>query len=513
MELISAAIRRSHSRDSGRSGRSESTHPRNINPPTDPIIVDEKDYDDNLSTAFSDDYIYPENYEEILKDNLGKIFINLAQDQYRLAKKCGLDRMSTNIHEICDNFNGFVRVSEEQRNKHSLLTQDDMEKRLIAKQLNSHTLTQSIHPPKYFSPVPVLTSSGRTADIQKLFPNRNNKFSGHPKDNLSLLEFITSMNAAQEYAKLSENEFKQMLLSCTTGPAHQFLIEWMEDSNEDIGSTYHQLGLRFDTRKSAEDARNELFTYKATKDKTLAQIESDIMSLAFRACSIYPAGESRKNAQNLEICNALMRCLPPYSASLVRREYAKLSTDMGKICSATELSRVLNNLRHSIDADIRAHGGEFLRQRGRFPIKTKRINSYASYGLNTAVKPPRPQQSPNNYFRGRGRSVGNHLLANGPRVNYNPIPQRQPNIRGGAMRGTSRGGPRRHFQNKSCSLCGRSDHSTYGSCPNMRDNNGVLVRVHPVQGTCGLCPGNRKNTLHHPSNICPYRIGAPLHNK
>src|SRR5450830_207396 len=274
MELISAAIRRSHSRDSGRSGRSESTHPRNINPPTDPIIVDEKDYDDNLSTAFSDDYIYQENYEEILKDNLGKIFINLAQDQYRLAKKCGLDRMSTNIHEICDNFNGFVRVSEEQRNKNSLLTQDDMEKRLIAKQLNSHTLTQSIHPPKYFSPVPVLISSGRTADIQKLFPNRNNKFSGHPKDNLSLLEFITSMNAAQEYAKLSENEFKQMLLSCTTGPAHQFLIEWMEDSNEDIGSTYHQLGLRFDTRKSAEDARNELFTYKATKDKKLAQIES-----------------------------------------------------------------------------------------------------------------------------------------------------------------------------------------------------------------------------------------------
>jgi hypothetical protein len=65
-----------------------------------------------------------------------------------------------------------------------------MEQRLIHKKLSSHLINQAFRPPA-FAKTPALTSIGRTSDILKLFPHRNNKFSRHPKDNLSLLEFIT----------------------------------------------------------------------------------------------------------------------------------------------------------------------------------------------------------------------------------------------------------------------------------------------------------------------------------
>jgi hypothetical protein len=379
-----------------------------------------------------------------------------------------------------------------------------MEKRLINKRLSSHLINQAYHPPEYFSKHPVLTSVGKTSDILRLFPNRNNKFSGYPKDNLSLLEFLTSINAAQEQAKLSEKEFRQVLLSCTTGPAHQFLIDWMEDNEEDIGSTYHQLALRFDTRKTPQDAKSELFHYKATKDKTLAQVESHIMGLAHRASASYPPGEARRHARNLDACDTLIRCLPPTSSDLVRRVHGDLCTETGKPCSSTDLSRALHNLRHSIDADIRMHGSDS-RSRGHFPVKKhkNKVNSYSSYGMSTSMDTNqgslnKKSERHNSPFRGDTR------VANGHRGTFPTSQPRQFPNKGRPRQGQNKNGPRRLVTITGCSLCGFKNHKT-SACQNMRDNSGKILRVHPVQSTCGQCPGNRKNTLHHPPALCPFR--------
>ena len=321
MELIQSAMRRSHSRDSARSRKSEEgTTARHGHHSQDPIYQNEgnNDCDDNYSVLGSEDSILPENYEQTKNDPIGKILLDIAHDQTMLAKKCKLENMSVNIHEICENFEKFMDIGEKQRQKHSEQTQDEMEQRLIRKKLSSHLINQAFRPPA-FAKTPALTSIGRTSDILKLFPHRNNKFSGHPKDNLSLLEFITSLNAAQEQAHLTEKEFRQMLLACTTGPAHQFLIDWMEENDEDMASTYHQLALRFDNRMTAEEAKKQLFNYKAPKDKTLAQVESHIMSLAHRASTIYQPGDARKQARDLESCDTLIRCLPPNSSDMVRK--------------------------------------------------------------------------------------------------------------------------------------------------------------------------------------------------
>ena len=51
------------------------------------------------------------------------------------------------------------------------------------------------------------------------------------------------------------------------------------------------------------------------------------------------------------------------------------------------------------------------------------------------------------------------------------------------------------------------------NCRNMRNTNGKIIRVHPVQGTCGLCPDSRKYTLHHLQSTCPFKPHGCLHGQ
>ena len=61
----------------------------------------------------------------------------------------------------------------------------------------------------------------KVIDATRLFPQHKQKFSGD--GNPPIAEFIYLVNSAQSRLKLSENEFKQRLLLCTTGNAHKLL--------------------------------------------------------------------------------------------------------------------------------------------------------------------------------------------------------------------------------------------------------------------------------------------------
>jgi hypothetical protein len=428
--------------------------------------------------------------------------------------------MNTNIHEICDSFNDYLQINEVKRDQIKHESAHEMEQKIIQKHLNGHLQNQAFHPPAYFSPKPVINNSlGRTSDIYKLFTNRNNKFSGNPKENLSLLEFINSMNSAQAQAKLSEKEFKDMLLACTTGEAHRFLVDWMENSNEDVSSTYHQLSLRFDNRTDPETARVQLFNYTATKDKTLAQVESEIMSLSYRSSAIYPPGESRTMAQNFEFCNTLMRCLPTKSSELVRKAHGEISTLIHRSPTSTELSRSLHNLRHIINKDIESNGADpYIKETPTRPEFIKRnpdlkpFGNYAAYNNEEEFDTPPSEDNSNVYTHNeshtptngtRPHPMGEHNTANQPFKNW---PNRSDSRNGSWHNQSIRS---RRPNNKkvlpSCSLCGETDHSTDSDCPNMVTDSGMHIKLHPTQGTCDLCPGNKRNTLHHPSTLCPWR--------
>ena len=510
MEIIEVIRRRSRSRESD---KHEGT-PRGRHSPIDPDHTVSDDYDDSHS-HYDSEYELPEHYEKIQEDQLGKILLNIMKDQFLLAKKCNLKTMNTNMDEMCDSFNEFLQVNEIKREESKKETQHEMEQKMIQKQLNGHLQKQAFRPPAYFSPTPVINNSlSRTSDIYKLFTNRTNKFSGNPKDSLSLLEFLNSMNSAQAQAKLSEPEFKEMLLLCTTGEAHKFLVDWCENSNENVASTYHQLGLRFDNRKDPETARNALFTYVATKDKTLAQIESEVMALAYRACDIYPPGDSRMMARDFEYCNTLMRCLPTKSSELVRREHGDLSTMLSRAPTATELSRSLHNLRHMIDRDIKQNGADPARSsRPKFSNKGKTTRKpYANYGIERSVTPSRAETATAFASSADKQSPPTKDTRRTPRGGHNrekknpSNPSTNPKGSNGGRRNTSNNGSRRPFnKKKGCSLCGQYSHQEPDTCPNMVTDSGTHIRLHPIQGTCSECPGNRKNTLHHPKSLCPWR--------
>ena len=134
-------MRRSHSREFSKSIKLECTDPGNDHPPQDPIRNNVPNgYD--VNHLGSETYDYPENYETYYKtrnDCLGKIILDLAHQKFYnlfLAKKCNLNGMNSNIHDICDNFDSFVRLGEQQRKDHSFIIQREME--IDKKKLSSH---------------------------------------------------------------------------------------------------------------------------------------------------------------------------------------------------------------------------------------------------------------------------------------------------------------------------------------------------------------------------------------
>ena len=98
----------------------------------------------------------------------------------------------------------------------------------------------------------IFTTPKKRADAQKLFPTRHNNFSGATKDNgVGIVEFFSNLKFAQSLCMLSEAEFKDMLLCCTTGKAHTLLLDWMEQDH-DLLSLYHNFIIQFDKRITPE---------------------------------------------------------------------------------------------------------------------------------------------------------------------------------------------------------------------------------------------------------------------
>jgi hypothetical protein len=217
----------------------------------------------------------------------------------------------------------------------------------------------SYPPPAHFSDVDVLTSSALTAHNQKLFPYRSGKFSGYngkgQENGMGVIEFLSSMNRAQQTAKLSREEFKNQLLNSTTGKAHSLLVDWF-NKDESVEDCYFNQVVNFDKRTTVDDARTKLASYKPYKSSNLAKVEADILSLARRASTSLPVGDSRQALYNLDSTMALIRALPPTSSATASNTFAAINSELRRAATFTELSKAINVYRNVIDADIRMNG-------------------------------------------------------------------------------------------------------------------------------------------------------------
>ena len=466
---------------------------------------------------------------------IGAILVKLAQDNTALARKANLRGVETNINDLCTSFHTAVQLEKNELQKQLAKKHEDIESSLINKDLNSHHINSAIQPPRNFSEIPTITSPSKLSEILKIFP-RNMKFSGTKQDsNMSIIEFLNTLKTAQDQAQLSVEEFLDRMLACSTGLAHELILEW-KNNGEDIPTIYHNLLVNFDKRLAPEDAKSQLNTYKVPKSHTLAKAESQIMVLAGRIASALPEGPSRAAYYNLEACNAIIRALPPASSSNVNNLYNQISARLGRAATFAELSRAMNLYRVTIDKDIRQNGGDNILRSKRIQQSNSRVINqkfrpkFTTYNVNSQLgNIPRQSFSGqkvhynNNNYKG---SYNNNISFTPRPINVKPLinkfnGQNKSNDDkrvGNKFRQTSKQAPNNKFQkfksntSNSCSLCGMKNHRSK-DCRNMQDDQGKRIDIIPTYGTCSQCPFRVQPRLHHPEALCPFRVGGPLYGK
>ena len=475
------------------------------------------------------------------KHPLGQILIKLLHENTKLAEKCNLKDMEMSVEELSKNFYN-AQLMDKQRMKTKILqTTADLENALVAKEMNSHIINQSIAPPQHFNPTATFYNARQRADCMKLLPSGSNKFSGSEKGS-SVLEFLHLLKSVQKQCMLSLPEFYEVMLASNTGPAYLLLHAWIE-GGDDPETIFHNLLLHFDKRLQPEDARIKLMSYKAPRNSDLAKVEAAIQSLASRAASNIPAGPSRTANYNMEVIQGLIRSLPTTSSLIVQNQNSEKSARLGRSLTAAELSRFLNIHRHAIDKDIKQNGidpREGFSKRQPFRAGNSGAKRNTIYGVRTngtapfhrkpqmgkdSLSPRYGQVSQVSQFR-RNTPGGNKSFGNYQNNNNNSTMRRawddKHGIRNGRVPNRNSDGKFSNYKRKPfnlktandysrgyCSLCGKKDHRAADGCPNMKNDNGSVVTIMPCKDTCNACPNNIPVRLAHPEYICPYRKAGP----
>jgi len=513
-----------------------------VPPPNFDQMAENCNSNDAEPTALSGDTILNPEIQFRYASNhpMGSILLKLLNENTKLAEKIGHKTMDLSAQELCTQFYNW-QISEKQKIKARLMqTAAGLEESILTREMDSHTINQSLEAPSYFSPTPTLLTPRQRADCFKLLPSGSNKFSGHK--GVSILEYLNNLRSFQAQCRLSLPEFYEAMLASTTGNAYLLLNSWI-DNKENPPTIFHNLLVHYDNRMQPEEARAKLMAYRAPKSADLGKVEAYIMNLASRAASSIPAGPGRTANYNMEVIQGLIRSLPHASSLIVQNQNSERMAKHGRMLTAAELSRYLNIYRHAIDQDIKAHGSDIRAFDRRAPqragkVGMRKFSSYSIIGAPPLLPRAQPTQiiykrSPNQVnqisqsfkpaFSGGSKPFGNggqnNYNANrGMRNNWNNKPGtgNSRNAKPKGNRNTSNFTPRRPFNNNRqqfnrtyCSLCGKRDHVASQGCPFMISDAGAKISVMPTKDTCTQCPNFVNPRLSHPTNLCPYRKGGP----
>ena len=478
---------------------------------------------------------------------MGSILLKLLNENMKLGEKVGHRTMDLSAQDVSTQFYNW-QLLEKQRLKSKIMQATaGIEDTIITKEMQSHTINQSIEAPNNFSAVPTLLTARQRSDCFKLLPNGTNKFSG--EKGVNILEYLHNLRALQHQMHLSLPEFYEAMLASTTGKAYLLINSWIEN-DESPSTIFHNLLIHYDTRLQPEEARNKLMSYKALKTSHLGRVEADLMSLASRAASSIPAGPGRTANYNMEVIQGLIRSLPHASSLIVQNQNMEKSAKLGRMLTAAELSKCLNNYRTAIDSDIKQNGVDMRtlnnNNNKRFINKNKGegVRRFSTYNITRAAPPQyRPQapemvpgcqyhlihqvsqnrkptmiggNSPFNNNYGTRNTYNNGMQKNwsSRQGTRNSANNRNPGMRGGKSNANFT--PRGQFNNNKsnanndyCSLCGKRDHKASDSCRFMVSDTGVRIPIMPTKTTCTKCPPFVNPRLSHPENLCPYRKSGP----
>ncbi len=490
------------------------------------------------STQWDDmglDHTYDPSFLFTQDHPIGNILLKQQADITKLAEKIKMHNMTTNVNELCSSFTSGIEL-ERAKTVHSIAqSTDEMEEKIISKELKAHHLENAVEPPVNFSTVPTLVNNAsKLNECLKVFA-RSTKFSGAP-GTLSVVEFLTNLTLAQEQCNLSEKEFLDRMLASCTGRAHELMLMWLQNKCS-AAQIYASLLIHYDKRPNVDEAKRNLYNYKVFKHEDLATAEGKIMIWVGQASKTVPVGPSRNTYSDLEGCQALIRALPEWSSMSVENLYKSLSAKLGRALTFNELDQALHALRPNIDRDIKQHGWP---PKYNANNKARARNAHTSYSLE--IKPNVDTVATKRFPQNARERTATSFTPSPSYTNRNPSSQtsiRKPirsgnnvNRRAGTIR-TSRGGifnnrthknsPRPFVTrnqsnnnntngNRDCILCGFRNHKAE-DCRNMRDDKGNIVKVVPQYGSCTACPANVQQKLRHPLAFCPFRPLGPLHGR
>jgi hypothetical protein len=448
---------------------------------------------------------------------IGSILLKQQADITKLAEKVKMYNMSTNIHDLCNEFSSGIQL-ERANTVHSIAQKsEEMEDKIITRELQSHQEEYAVDPPANFALGPTLINNpSKLNECLKVF-SRSHKFSG-ATGQVPVIEFLTDMKLAQEQCNLSEKEFLAKMLAASTGQARELLMMWIEN-NKSAAEIYSNLLIHYDRRPNIDEAKRMLLNYKIAKNEDLAIAEGKIMRWVGLVAKSVPKGPSRDSYSDFESCHTLIRALPEWGCTQVENIYKTLSAKTGHALSFNELHNALHALRPSIDRDIRKNGIDKAKP-SKFVVNKKQQKFYNAYNLeikpNTdtvvrkmpqANKPGRTENSftPRPLNRYNNTSYGNNNNSYNNNSSYNKTPVKKPiNLRGK---------PRKPFtRTPGCILCGFKNHEAK-DCRNMKDDNGVIKKVLAPFGKCQICPASVQPRLNHPPALCPFRPSGPLANR
>ena len=496
------------------------------------------------------------DYMEYTRSNpLGSALLDIVADNMALHKKLNFKESNLRVGDLCAAFHQHMECEKDKIKRDLESVSEKTEMRILNKELQAYNCKENLPAPKEFSARNVLATAGARADAIRIFPTKN-KFNGTEHSNgMNIHEFLSLINAAQKQMKLSREEFLEFLLMCTTGRPHILIKDWSENG-DDIESIYYNLFTHYDMRMSPETAREKLYAFKARKNLSLSKVISDIMQLALRAACVHPQGVARTASYNNDAVQALIRCLPPIASDTASNKYHTISSKLQRPATFVELSRALSIKSHTIDAEIAKSGAApNYNYVGKHPQGNAGHNTHRSSKdkkprsqMNTAfvVNTQQVQHKGGQHSSPSGRNHHGQSKQQGQRAEafYGHSPQKHHNndngkgksgnfndnrkayykgngngnVNGfGQGNGNRKGnngyrGNKQHSKNLDyCSLCGFKNHLATDGCPNIQDDMGKIIPVHPCQNTCPDCPSTVHPRLNHSATYCPFRISGPLH--
>ena len=451
------------------------------------LILD--DGDKTLITQRPSEFI--QGYNEVNSNALGGILIDIAKKTNKALsgnKGSELISLPTLIKAFKENLaTEQTKLSSESAN---------IKQSILHNRLNYHKIAPTVKSPTYYSPVDVLGTAAKSADVMRLFPKGRDKFSGIKNQGPEITEFLYTMNLAQSKCKLSESEFLDLLTHSCTKEAHNF-VRALVDEKSNPEAIYYKLLVMYDTTVPPETAKQLLLDYKVKRSENLAIAQAYILDKASIIAKLCINETEKKLISDFEAIQALPRALPMKSRSEVNKQYRLLMQEFARAPTYIELVSSLESLRLSIDEDIKYNGAYVSRDNSRYTTPRYKISTFSTQINNTN----RPRLQRFNQTSFNPRNNGRNYTDNPRPANYTVRNQR-PSYTVNNMN-TQR--PfNNNFMNKnlSCLLCGRTGHTAAMQCYQLRDAQGKNVtNISPSQEPCPTCLKQGKR-LFHPEKYC-----------